>query len=577
MKHTPTEKQKEILRADQDLLVVGPPGSGKTSVALEKVRRFVLNHELQDHQKALFLSFSNAAVNRIRESAQTTFEQDVGKVANITTFHAFCYRFLSSHWRIAGLREPFELLPSEEENILESRFDKEEEFQKEIRRREIENGEVIYDRFAPLTVQVLERVQDLRGAYAGTYPLVIADEYQDTDDHQHQMVSLLAEGGQLICLGDPEQQIYYFREGIPEDRLFKTESDLGLRKIELQGNHRSENSDVLDFARDVRRGKDRVENVESVGYFSYYNDSQLHDCLKQLVVSSRKRVRELKEEGDNSVSIAVMAYSNNFVGKISSIFRSESDDFDHSFSHKVAVPPDQVAIAWDAALTVLEPDLSPRAKTASVLRSAANINRLKGKKSHLKKARKLERWAKQLNENNLSGRAKGAKELLNRIGGVLVGLTGDPFRDIRRVREEFRDLPGNHLKPVVKVLDLRPIVLSSQTLAQDLATTYADTGTYATAREIGKEYLLQERMEVTSEPSSDLVLMTMHKSKGKEFDAVIIVDQLYASGLLTFSERGQDYHPNSRHLLYVAISRARYGAMILSDDHDGCPILPEIV
>ena len=60
-------KRRAILEGTGHMLVVGGPGSGKTTIALLKGRRAVLER-LRPEQSVLFLSFSNAAIRRIAES-----------------------------------------------------------------------------------------------------------------------------------------------------------------------------------------------------------------------------------------------------------------------------------------------------------------------------------------------------------------------------------------------------------------------------------------------------------------------------------------------------------------------------
>jgi DNA helicase-2/ATP-dependent DNA helicase PcrA len=58
------------------------------------------------------------------------------------------------------------------------------------------------------------------------------------------------------------------------------------------------------------------------------------------------------------------------------------------------------------------------------------------------------------------------------------------------------------------------------------------------------------------------MVMSMHKSKGKEFDGVVIVEGVYA-GL--FFDPGRERPPfeRSRRLLRVAITRARINVAIV--------------
>jgi len=44
-----------------------------------------------------------------------------------------------------------------------------------------------------------------------SYPYIIVDEFQDTDQHEWKLVKLLGEKSNIIALADLEQRIYEFR------------------------------------------------------------------------------------------------------------------------------------------------------------------------------------------------------------------------------------------------------------------------------------------------------------------------------------------------------------------------------
>ena len=63
------------------------------------------------------------------------------------------------------------------------------------------------------------------------------------------------------------------------------------------------------------------------------------------------------------------------------------------------------------------------------------------------------------------------------------------------------------------------------------------------------------------EPSS-VVLMTMHKAKGKEFDGVVLVEAVHKGAFFDASREEAPFEA-TRRLLRVGITRARHKACIV--------------
>lgn len=69
-----TEKQRTVMKATGPLLVMGGPGSGKTTISILKAAQ-VAEHDLRPGQKILFLSFARATVSRVLEAID--YEHDI--------------------------------------------------------------------------------------------------------------------------------------------------------------------------------------------------------------------------------------------------------------------------------------------------------------------------------------------------------------------------------------------------------------------------------------------------------------------------------------------------------------------
>lgn len=84
--------------------------------------------------------------------------------------------------------------------------------------------------------------------------------------------------------------------------------------------------------------------------------------------------------------------------------------------------------------------------------------------------------------------------------------------------------------------------------------------------------MLQEHFSATTRVWSGVNVMTIHKSKGKEFDEVIIFEGPYAGRLLRQNATTRDVE-QARLALRVAVTRARKRTVILTPKWVNSPLL----
>ena len=97
---------------------------------------------------------------------------------------------------------------------------------------------------------------------------------------------------------------------------------------------------------------------------------------------------------------------------------------------------------------------------------------------------------------------------------------------------------------------------ATDALATSLGVLWAERGTYAGAAQGVRRVLDQERLIGAEREPRGCTLMTLHKSKGKEFDGVVIIEGFRGGPLLRPDEA--PHYAGSRRLLRVGrIPRAR--------------------
>ena len=101
-------------------------------------------------------------------------------------------------------------------------------------------GALDFDDLILHTVRLLENHEDVRSFYQNKFRYVLIDEYQDTNNLQYRLASLLAGKWENICVvGDDDQSIYRFRGATIENILSFESQYQGARVIRLEQNYRS--------------------------------------------------------------------------------------------------------------------------------------------------------------------------------------------------------------------------------------------------------------------------------------------------------------------------------------------------
>ena len=182
----------------------------------------------------------------------------------------------------------------------------------EYQNRLVEANAMDFDDLILQTVRLLQGDEQVRAFYQRKFRYVLIDEYQDTNNLQYLLASLLAGRYENICVvGDDDQSIYRFRGATIENILSFEEQYKGAKVIRLEQNYRSTKT-ILTAANGViannkgRKGKKLWTDNAAGSPITVYEASN-QDDEAAFVARSIKRLRRF---GDCAVLYRNNAQSN---------------------------------------------------------------------------------------------------------------------------------------------------------------------------------------------------------------------------------------------------------------------------
>ncbi len=566
--------RQSILEANGHVLVTGGPGSGKTTIALLKARRQIESGLLLG-QSVLFLSFSRAAVGRAVEACKTAqIPAEVLRHLSIQTFHSFFWEVLRAYGYLLGAPKQLRLiLPHDEAVHRNGQGSEDEQWQEKREKMFSGSGLVVFDLFAPKVHLLLCRSTRLRTLLADRHPLIVVDEAQDTADDQWQILRHLAGQVQLICLADLEQQIYDFRPGVSSERVKEIMEALSPLRVDFKGqNHRSPTSEIVTFGNDILLGTPRGGSYRGVSRYRFQPRQKTRD---QAIRSSIGMVinKVERETGSRPESIAVLASWGRGVSVVSRALTGDGSV--RPIVHKVNI--DEAAVLLSSRLVALL--LEPRRDTLEELKDLgealdliAAVFRSKGTSSGLDQA---ERIAKQASEAR-AGRGPRRGSVGHNVLGLLGRLrqesfSGDPRQDWLSARKRARECGVAALQTVAEHASNLIVFQRGHLIASGLKELWQSQGTYAGARQVLDAAITQDQLLSGGGDLKGIHVMTLHKAKGKEFDAVVILDDANICPLILRDDGAP--HPRSRKLLRVGITRAKHHVLLLTDMYNQSVLL----
>ncbi len=439
------------------------------------------------------------------------------------------------------------------------------ELYEDYAKRLMDAGAMDFDDLLYNTVRLLREHADVLEAYQRKFKYVLIDEYQDTNNLQYMMATLLAGGRKNICVvGDDDQSIYAFRGATIENILSFEDQYDHARTIRLEQNYRS-TGHILDAANAVvannkgRKGKKLWTKAGSGDRITLYVAKNEEDEAQYVV----RQVLQAVDQGDNLKDHAVLYRLNAQSRALEQAFlrngirprivkgnpffeRAEIKDLmaylfvllnpadDLRLSRIINVPARGIgATTVERAAAIAQRNGLPLFTVLSMADAFPELARA---------AEKIRAFTAMMNELSALTRSGSLESLYD----ALLDKTGY----VRMLESAHTDENMNRLENV-------------RELKSFIATYVRQTGDETLAGFLD-EVSLYTDLQAMDEDENTVTLMTIHSAKGLEFPTVFIVgmEEGVFPSLQAIGETVQ--MEEERRLAYVAITRARKRLYITS-------------
>lgn len=249
MSHRADSEQEAVLGGNErHVVIVAPPGTGKTALAARLAAREASH--VREHERVLVLTFSNQARGQLEREVRRTVAVSERRRVVVTNYHSYFWSAVRAYRRALGLPDELRMsswrrrkailrgadaraveLFRTRQHILESFADQaypeiaiptgldDERVQLLLVAVHAEHarGNLVFDDLGALYWTLITRFPSVGEAFRERYPIVIADEHQDASLLQDALVRDLGRQRRVI-LADPMQLIHGWR-GADEARL----------------------------------------------------------------------------------------------------------------------------------------------------------------------------------------------------------------------------------------------------------------------------------------------------------------------------------------------------------------------
>ena len=596
------EQKDAVLSTEGPNLIVAGAGSGKTRVLTTRLIH-IINKKKAWANQILCVTFTNKAAKEMQNRVMQYIKGKSNAVPWLGTFHSISVKFLRRHAEALGYKSNFSILDTDDQKKLIRNIVKGEDLDakkfspqlilyhidqwknkgflpKDVKLEKsssiiksiLKVYEIYQNKIKDLNafdfgdlilfcVKLFEEHKDIREIYQNNFKYILVDEFQDTNFIQNKWLNLLVNKNQNICcVGDDDQSIYSWRGAeiknfLEFDKIYKN-----TKIIKLEENYRS-SQNILNVASELisnnekRLGK-KLNSNQSEGELVNLN------CFKNgkdeaINISKILENQISKKYNLNNVAILVRAifqtreFEERFLkiglpyrilGGVKFYERAEIKD---CIAYLRIVYQNKDDLAFERIVNV--PKRSIGDTSFKMISAYAKNNGLS-----------LEKSSKSLIElNKIKPKTK-------------IGLFNF-LKLLEKWRNDYFDKKVDHVKLLQIILDESgySLLLKNKKDLENENRLENIKELLNAMKEFDNLESFLEHVSLATSIDNDwdgekVNLMTMHSSKGLEFDTVFLPG--WEEGLFphqkSIDEKGQKGLEEERRLAYVGITRAKHEVYI---------------
>lgn len=584
--HLTDQQLAAVKSVNNPTLLLAVPGSGKTTVLVTRLGYMVYCCGIEP-ERILTVTYTVAATKDMQSRCASIFGNELAERLEFRTINGICAKIISYYGNCVGKRA-YELITDEsyKAKLLSAIYiEQMKEYPTEsdlknlstqityIKNRMLSQKEIVdlgkeqelplyeiyqeycgqmrsqslmdYDDQMIYALTMLKRTPQVLSHFQDVYQYLCVDEAQDTSKIQHKIIEMLAgRYDNLFMVGDEDQSIYGFRAAYPEALLEFEENHANAQVLLMEENFRSSANIVAAADRFIQKNEFRHkksmkasrEAGTEVQMIAMKSREEQYDYLAQMAAECKDITAVLYRDNESILPVVDLLERRGIP------YRIKNADLSF-FTHRSVVDIQNI-------ISFAEDQMNTELFMQIYYKIGLYINKAAAMEACRNSA---EKGLSVLDAALRFGKiAPGTQRAVKSMQTHMQMLLKEPAaKAVDRIRcamgyDEYLDrshIKDNKVKIVEAIASNEPSALRLIDRLQELSIVIKE-----------KNYI----------PECNLILSTIHSSKGLEYDSVYlmdIVDGIFPEHLVinrkTSSEEELKTYEEERRIFYVGVTRAR--------------------